>query len=392
MKQIAWITSVSLATIMAVLVFWEFRVALVLFILSLTVAAVLRPFVDWLRALGLPRSLALLFTYLVVISIIAGLALILAEPIITELQTITRDLSASFEQLKNQWLSGSVLQQTIVTNFQDFNNLFRTVTGGKWNIQNFLGTTIVSLDLTIKISIILVLSIYWSADQEHFKRLWLSLLPAGWRTRSRSAWQNIEREIGSYLRSELIQSLLTVIFLGVGYQLIGLKYPAILALIGAIGWLIIWFGGLIAVLPALLVGLSISPVIGLVAALFTIAFLAFLEFIVEPRLYDRQHLSSLLVVIIVLLMVSQYGIIGFFIAPPLAAAIQIIARQLIHPTTVPKSMTTPSQQFEILKERLFSVKIMIATRPGPPAPEIINLVGRLDELIERAHQAEHQPE
>jgi hypothetical protein len=64
--------------------------------------------------------------------------------------------------------------------------------------------------------------------------------------------QNIESEIGAYLRSELIPSLITVIILDIDYQLIGLKYPVLLAAISAVGWLLVWFGGLLAVVPALL--------------------------------------------------------------------------------------------------------------------------------------------
>ena len=133
-----------------------------------------------------------------------------------------------------------------------------------------MGITIGTITLISEITIVFILSIYWSADQEHFKRLWLSLLPFELRTRWRDVWQNIEYEIGSYLRSELFQSLLTVIILGIGYQLIGLQYPVFIAVFGAISWLFVWFGGLVAIIAALLAGLSISPMIGILAALFTL--------------------------------------------------------------------------------------------------------------------------
>ena len=46
MKRLAWFTLLVLATLTLALIFWEFRVAVVLFGLSLAVAAAVRPLVD----------------------------------------------------------------------------------------------------------------------------------------------------------------------------------------------------------------------------------------------------------------------------------------------------------------------------------------------------------
>ena len=113
-----------------------------------------------------------------------------------------------------------------------------------------LGITLGAFDLLGQLMIVLVLSVYWSADQEHFKRLWLSLLPFERRARARLIWQTLESGLGAYLRSQVIQTVLAVILLGIGYQVLGLQYPVALALIGAIGWLIPWVGVLLAVIPA----------------------------------------------------------------------------------------------------------------------------------------------
>lgn len=392
MKQIAWHTAVSLATLTVVFLLWQFRIAIILFILSLMIAAVLRPMVDFLANHKIPRGLALVLTYLVVVVVVVVLGLFLGGSVIAEFNALVTELPASYAQLKTDWSGGSMLQQAIAGSLPDSNDLFQLVTGGQWNIflQHFLGMTLGSLDLLGKITVVFVLSVYWGADQEHFKRLWLSLLPAESRAHWREIWQNIEFEIGSYLRSELIQSLLAVVLLGLGYQWIGLKYPILLALFAAVSWMIIWFGGLGAVVLATLTGLSIGFTTGSLAFLLTIAVLSFLEFFVEPRLYSRQRLSSILLVAMVIIMVKQLGIIGFLAVPPLAAVIQIIARQLICPITTDTITleAPPAVQIDLLRERLNSVQAMVSNRQDPPPPEIINLIDRLDTLIDRTNQEE----
>ena len=86
MKRLAWFTLIILATLTTVIVFWEFRVAVVLFSLSLAVAAGVRPLVDWLAARRLPRGLALLFTYVICVGGPIALVVILSGPLFANLQ------------------------------------------------------------------------------------------------------------------------------------------------------------------------------------------------------------------------------------------------------------------------------------------------------------------
>ena len=85
---------------------------------------------------------------------------------------------------------------------------------------------------------ILFLSLYWSINQIHFERLWLSLLPSGQRKRARGIWQTVDPNIGAYVRGELMQSLLAGLPFGLGCWLLEYPLPALLALISALACLI----------------------------------------------------------------------------------------------------------------------------------------------------------
>ena len=384
MKRVAWFTLVVFATFTLALLFWEFRVAVLLFMLSLVVAATVRPLVDRFAAHRVPRGLALLLTYAIGIGGIIALVVILSGPLLNDLQQLTKNVASGYEQMRTQWPTGSPFQQALAQQLPSTDQLYQLFTGAL--PQTVLGITLGSFDLLGQLLIVLVLSIYWSADQEHFKRLWLSLLPFAQRARARLIWQTLESGLGAYLRSQVIQTVLAVILLGLGYQLLGLQYPVALALIGAIGWLIPWVGLLLAVIPALWVGLSSSLALGLIAAAFTIGVLCFLEFVVEPRLFNRRRFSSLLVVIVVL--VDEFGLIGILLASPLATAIQILAGQLMRSTTTVK--TTLAQPMSALQAQFASAKSLLAAETIPPGPELNNLVDRLGQLIDQATQEEQR--
>ena len=59
-----------------------------LFVLSLVVAATVRPLVDRFAARGLPRGLALLFTYAICVGGVIALVVILSGPFLTDLQQL----------------------------------------------------------------------------------------------------------------------------------------------------------------------------------------------------------------------------------------------------------------------------------------------------------------
>jgi predicted PurR-regulated permease PerM len=384
-KQLAQFTAAVLATVVVVFLLWEFRGAVILFLLSLAVSAVVRPLVERLSRRGLPVPLALLAIYALGVLGIVGLIYLVGGPLIGELQQLIGDLASSYERIRTQWPSGNTLQQFLAAQLPPPTALSEAIAGERGDalIGTLLGVTLGSFDFIAQAIVILVLSVYWSADRAHFERLWLSLLPAERRSRAREIGYTIETGVGAYIRSEVIQSILAGLLLGVGYAVLGLKYPILLAVLGALAWLIPWVGVLLAVIPALIVGLAAGPLLGLIAAACTLAVLLFLQVVVEPRLFNRQPYSSLLVAVMVLVLADSFGVIGLILAPPLAAAIQIFFTQLFRPALSAPSVETV-RQLDALRERLVEVRKMTEEALNPASADVNSLVQRVESLLDEA--------
>jgi predicted PurR-regulated permease PerM len=251
------------------------------------------------------------------------------------------------------------------------------VTGG---IASFLGN----------ISIVMILSLYWSADRIHFERLWLSLIPVSGRIRARSSWRAIESGIGAYVRSELIQSLLAGLFLWVGFYFMGIPYPMFLAVFGALAWLIPWFGGAIALLLPLLVGMGQSLTSGLIAAGYVLLVLFFLEFVVEPRFFRRQRYSSVMLLVIALIFADAFGLVGIILAPLVSAGIQISFGNLLQPFVSPAAQEKVSpkagEELSQLRERIDKIDKTYQAHPDEASPEVFSLIARLEKLVDRVDQ------
>jgi putative permease len=239
------------------------------------------------------------------------------------------------------------------------------------------------------VAIIVVMSLYWGIDQAHFERLWLSVLPAGERARAREIWREIETGVGAYIRSELIQCLLAGLLLGVGYRIAGLPYPTLLGVISALALLIPWLGALLGLGPVLLVGWAAGPVVTIGASLYTLLAFVVLQYVVEPRLYDRRQHSSLLIAILAICLGQAYGVLGLLAAPPLAAALQIlVGRLLVIPGVVVAEATTAvDERYDELEQRLAALTSTLNLAPESPAPHMASLVERLQALLAEAGPA-----
>jgi predicted PurR-regulated permease PerM len=135
----------------------------------------------------------------------------------------------------------------------------------------------------------------------------------------------------------------------------------------------------IAVIPALLLGIGISSLVGILAMLYTVGILLSLKLIIEPRFFPRHKYSSLLIVLFVIALAQAFGFMGVVLAPPLAVAVQILFQHL-YPFATPTVPPEISEQTTSIKERLLQLRRRVQTSNRR---EAVRLVARLQRLINR---------
>ena len=226
----------------------------------------------------------------------------------------------------------------------------------------------------------LFLSVYWSVHQTHFERLWLSLLPPARRKQVRDIWRTIEPEIGAYIRSEIVQSLLTGMLLGLGYWALGSPYPALLALAGAMACLIPVIGAALAVMFVLVVGLLTSGPLSLLTAAFTALVFVGLGVWVKPRLLPQTPNNPFLTVAILIVLAQAFGLPGLIVAPPLSTVCQILWSHLISQ----KALVGAAAQVSDLKDRQERLRESIQAMDRPPQALVTSSMQRLAQLIEKS--------
>jgi len=381
-RQIIRIGAAVMITLLALGLLWQFRTAAVYVLISLILAAALRPLVNRLVGRRFFVRMAWILFYLVALVSFGFLLFLTGKAAVNEIQLVSLSVSMQDSWRLPLWLQGSTTQQGLVASLPPPSKIFLAITGnqGQLVLPAVLGFTQNIGDVVSGVLVILFLSIYWSINQIHFERLWLSLLSSIHRKQVRDIWRIVEPELGTYIRSEIIQSLLAGLLLGLGYWLLGSPYPALLAVTGAIFWLVPVIGAPLALILPLLMGLLTSWQLCLFSGVYTLVVLIAMELWVEPSLFKHKWDNPILTLVIILAMADAFGFIGILVAPPLSAVCQILWNLLVSRRMVAGAAIQVSD----LKERQASVWDNIKAMDEPPNAMVKNSMERLTGLLEKA--------
>ena len=381
-KQLVIFGVAIMTTLLALVAVWQFRMVIIYVFISLALAAAVRPFVShWVRR-GFWARIFWVILYVIGLGTFSLLFFLVGKFILVDIQQLTGILSERSTWPTPVWLQGGMLQQLLPAWSSFSENLLKAFTGdqGQLVLPVLLGFTQGVGSFMSDALVIFFLGAYWSVNQIHFERLWLSLLPSGQRKQARDIWRTIEPDLGAYIRSEVAQSLIAFLFLGIGYWLLGSPFPALLALMGALAWLIPVAGAPLALLPPLILGLLTSGPLGVFTVLYTLIVLVALQIWVEPVLFNRKWDNPILTLVIMLAMADAFGLPGILVAPPVSAVCLILWNLLV------SSRITSETAIRILdlQERQAHLSVLIEAMDESPPLLVVSSMDRLAKLLEKA--------
>jgi predicted PurR-regulated permease PerM len=185
---------------------------------------------------------------------------------------------------------------------------------------------------------IFVLAFYWMVERPSIKRGLLRLVPAKRARDVNRVWTEIEEKLGGWVRGQIILMLAIGVMAGVGFAVLGLPNPILLAVFAALTEVIPIVGPVIGGAPAVLVALAIDPVLAIVTVIYIVIIQQIENHVLVPRVMGRSvGVSPLAVILGILIGSALYGLPGAFLAVPVAGAIQVILAYLLRTEDPEKS-------------------------------------------------------
>jgi predicted PurR-regulated permease PerM len=298
----------------------------------------LNPLVNLLEKAKLPRTLAIIVLYALIIGL---LALIIGNiaPIISRQMTglinelpeyvkQTRDFIGYLSQTEQfKWMMNQdyVSIKDIEKQLADFaNTLPDNITAG---IKGFF-----SILTSIAITIVTVpfLLFFMFKDGHKLPKAISKFLPPSYREEGLKTVKDTNETLAAYIQGQLLVALFVGTLTFIGYLIIGLPFALVMALIGAVTNIIPYLGPFLGAAPAVIVALFDSPTKAiLVIVVITIA--QQIEGNVLSPLILGKRLDTHPATIIFLLLVAGNlaGILGMILAIPTYAVAKTIILNLI---------------------------------------------------------------
>jgi putative heme transporter len=336
-----WVQLVALP--LAVLFIWTILRAagpvLLLFVIGALVALLLNPLVMVLRRAGVPRGLAVLMVMLAVISVLVVIGIALSNPISDQVSTFRDNVPQYIDDANTtladvqEWLDDNGIDVQIADEGQTaLGTLGRNLTKGSGEIVTFTQDALRTLvEASLALILVIVISVYMLLYGERTGAWLRGIIPRApgsdddYPTR-------VQRAVIGYVRGQLLFSLIMGTSAGILLWVLGSlgifpdgkTYALFFGAWYAFAELIPYIGPAIGAAPPVLISLfSGEP---LDALWLTIAFTALQQIeghIVAPNVFAQALRINPLLVIFALLLGGQiYGLIGAFIALPIAAVLR----------------------------------------------------------------------
>jgi predicted PurR-regulated permease PerM len=162
-------------------------------------------------------------------------------------------------------------------------------------------------------------------DAAAFRRLLRRLVPNDYRTDFDQIWRKVRKMLYAYVRGQLIIAGLIGVLSGIACAVLGVPDAVALGMIAGVTALIPYLGPFIGAVPAILVGLAASPIKALlIAVVYFLISNVILNFVYPKVMGDAVRLSPILVIAAFIAGFSWAGILGMFVAVPIAATLRIL--------------------------------------------------------------------
>ena len=141
----------------------------------------------------------------------------------------------------------------------------------------------------------------------------------------------VEDGLGRWVRGQLLLSLVVGLLTFIGLTIIGIPYALPLSLIAGIFEILPIVGPIIAAVPAVLVGLTISPIMALAAAATFLIVQQLENHLIVPVIMSRVvGVRPPVIIISLLIGANLAGITGAFLAIPIIVVIKILTKELFN--------------------------------------------------------------
>ena len=296
------------------------------------IAWLLNPLVEKLTKKGIKRGISVVIAYLLLIAVLYALFAFTIPSLGTQISEMVSSVPAMVEDVKG-WIDNVFIKLSNLSleNLDGIKASFLTkiemfARDVQTNIPEIAMNVVSSLASSIgKIALSLILGFYILFDFNKVSEGFINLFPKKSRKEVKYLMEQLDDSLFSFVSGTLWLSLLLFVTSLIGFSIIGLNAPVLVAIVCVITNLIPYIGPYMGAAVAGAIGFTQSPLIGIL----TLVFIAIVQTIdgnvLQPLVMSKKlNLSPITIILSLMIFEYMFGIFGMVIATPVVALLKII--------------------------------------------------------------------
>ncbi|OGC37690.1 hypothetical protein A2V54_02280 [candidate division WWE3 bacterium RBG_19FT_COMBO_53_11] len=311
---------IGIALLAAIWILIQIRLVVISVFIALILGLALDPMVTRLKRLHLPRPVGVFLVFFLFLAAVLGLTAYGFTPLVNE----TGKFIVNLPQFLRPVLDSlgpipfaSELQQQLASQATLLSANILTIAGSIVSNIIFLLT-------------VLFLTFYFLLDWENLKNRLVKMLDHRSRTRFQGIIESMEKNLGGWLRGQLLLMVVVGVLVYLGLFALGVEYALPLAVIAGLFEVIPTIGPVLSAVPALLVGFATSFGLGIWVLVLYVVVQQLENSLIVPNVMGRAvGFSPLTTLLIVFAGAQLFGIGGAVLSIPVAILLNILAHDLL---------------------------------------------------------------
>jgi predicted PurR-regulated permease PerM len=300
--------------------------------IGILVAWLLDPVVKWLKKKGVRRSLGSTVSYIVLLGSVILIFYAMIPVLRDQLTDFAQMVPGVIDSIK-EWINGIFNNLNEIEGFDALavkDSIFEKIELFGTKLTETLPTKIFNIIKTLfsglgNFVIGLIIGFYFLLGFENIDDTLITVLPKKYQKESKKLLDDVNQAFRDFVSGSLVDCIFVFVITSIGLWAIGLKAPLLFGLFCGITNIIPYIGPYIGGIPAVIVGLSQSPLIGILTLVINVV-IQFLEGnFLKPIIMSKSTKLHPVTIMVGLLVFGHFwGIIGMVVSTPIISAAKTI--------------------------------------------------------------------
>lgn len=297
--------------------------------IGIVLAWLFDPLVTKLQKKGVNRVLGTLLVYAILILFIYLLCRLMIPSIANQLEDLGKSVPSFISYLQEQIdnffdnFEGIDLSNIKSGLYDGINDLSNSLTVDLPSKIVSIGSVILSGGINLLIG--LLVGLYMLFDFDSVKKHINSLVPKKYSKDTFKLFGQLNKNLKSYVQGTLLIMGILFVIQSISFAIAGLKAPMVFGLFCALTDIIPYIGPYIGGIPAVIVGLSMSPTTGIFTLIAVLICQSIENYFLQPVVMGKtMRLHPVTIMIGLLVFNHFFGILGMVLATPTIAILKTI--------------------------------------------------------------------